>query len=110
MYLIVGLGNPGKKYANTRHNLGFLAINELSKKFDVSLQKHQDLFEDCRVEISGEKVILAQPLTFMNKSGDITGKLEHDDHGNDHGYDHDLNVLRHTHSCDDTVKREYHVY
>jgi PTH1 family peptidyl-tRNA hydrolase len=70
MYLIVGLGNPGKKYANTRHNLGFLAINELSKKFDVPLQKYQDLYESSRVEIYNEKVILAQPLTFMNKSGE----------------------------------------
>lgn len=70
MYLIVGLGNPGKKYSTTRHNLGFWAINELSKKFDVSLRKHQDLYEGERLEISNEKVILAQPLTFMNKSGE----------------------------------------
>ncbi|MDD5772578.1 MAG: aminoacyl-tRNA hydrolase [bacterium] len=71
MYLIAGLGNPGKKYTNTRHNLGFWAINELSKKFDVSLQKYQDLYEGARLEISDEKVILAQPLTFMNKSGEV---------------------------------------
>ncbi|MFH1288551.1 MAG: aminoacyl-tRNA hydrolase [bacterium] len=75
MYLIVGLGNPGRKYANTRHNLGFLAIDKLLKKFDVSLQKHQDLYKSVRIEISNEKVILAQPLTFMNKSGEAVRYL-----------------------------------
>lgn len=70
MHLIVGLGNPGKKYVNTRHNLGFWAVNELSGKYNAPLQKYQDLYESARIEISDEKVILAQPLTFMNKSGE----------------------------------------
>lgn len=70
MHLIVGLGNPGKRYANTRHNLGFLAISELLEKFDVSLKKHGDLYESAHIEMSGQNVILVRPLTFMNKSGE----------------------------------------
>lgn len=75
MHLIIGLGNPGKKYANTRHNLGFLAIDELLEKFGASLKKHGDLYESARIEISGQKAVLARPLTFMNKSGEAVQYL-----------------------------------
>ena len=75
MYLIVGLGNPGKKYTNTRHNLGFLAIDELSDKYNIPLRSYKDLYETGKGEILDEKVILLKPLTFMNKSGEAVSFL-----------------------------------
>lgn len=69
MYLIVGLGNPGKDYAETRHNIGFRVIYELSKKHNISVAgiKHQAL--TGQGIINGKKVLLAQPQTYMNLSG-----------------------------------------
>lgn len=75
MKLIVGLGNPGKKYARTRHNVGFMALDflrsrlaeeytlsdwELSKKFNAEM---------CGTTIGSQKIILLKPMTFMNASG-----------------------------------------
>lgn len=69
MYLIVGLGNPEKEYANTRHNMGFNVINKIAKqyKIDVINNKYEGLF--WMGEIEGEKVILLKPQTYMNESG-----------------------------------------
>lgn len=69
MYLIVGLGNPGEEYENTRHNLGFRVINELASRLGLkSLKaKHQSFIGEG--VIAGHKVLLAQPQTFMNNSG-----------------------------------------
>jgi len=70
MKLIVGLGNPGKEYDNTRHNLGFAAVDALATKHDASFTLNKK-FNAATAEtfINGEKVILAKPQTFMNKSG-----------------------------------------
>ena len=70
MYLIVGLGNPGREYEHTRHNAGFDAIDVLAGKLgaDVKEKKHKGL---CgKGMIAGEKVILLKPQTFMNLSGE----------------------------------------
>jgi PTH1 family peptidyl-tRNA hydrolase len=69
MFLIVGLGNPGKEYEETRHNLGFKVIAELSRRFSLSnfKDKHQSLVGE--VQLAGHKIILAQPQTYMNNSG-----------------------------------------
>ena len=69
MYLIAGLGNPGKDYVNTRHNVGFEAISVLSSFYDIPLKKikHKACFGEGK--IAGEQVILAQPQTYMNNSG-----------------------------------------
>jgi len=67
--LIVGLGNPGKKYQHTRHNLGFLVIDRLAQQNHIALSKK---FCDALIgewSIGGENVILAKPQTFMNRSG-----------------------------------------
>lgn len=70
MYLIVGLGNPEDKYSNTRHNMGFDVINELSKECDIKVSKSKfDAFYGMG-EINGKKVILAKPQTYMNLSGE----------------------------------------
>lgn len=69
MYLIVGLGNPEKEYANTRHNMGFDTINKLAEKNGIAINKEKfnALYE--KGIIYGEKVILVKPQTYMNLSG-----------------------------------------
>lgn len=74
MKLIVGLGNPGRQYQNTRHNAGFMAIDRLAQKHGLSGAKskfHAGLIEG---HLAGEKVLLMQPMTYMNKSGLAVGE------------------------------------
>jgi PTH1 family peptidyl-tRNA hydrolase len=68
LFIIAGLGNPGQKYENTRHNVGFKVIDALSQKFNVPL-KNRIIFIFGEGVIEGKRVILLKPLTFMNKSG-----------------------------------------
>ena len=70
MYLIVGLGNPEPEYSKTRHNMGFDVINELSKKYDIKVEKQgfDALYGTGMIE--NEKVILCKPQTYMNLSGE----------------------------------------
>ena len=70
MKLIVGLGNPGKEYENTRHNCGFMVIDELARQnhVDVNQNKFKGLY--VKTKISGEDVILLKPQTYMNNSGE----------------------------------------
>ena len=69
MKVIIGLGNPGKKYEKTRHNIGFIAIDSLRKKLNISdeREKFQALISEKNID--GEKVIFLKPQTFMNLSG-----------------------------------------
>lgn len=69
MKIIVGLGNPGKKYERTRHNAGFMAVDELAGLLHVSLdqEKHGALIARARVD--SEELVLAKPQTYMNDSG-----------------------------------------
>ena len=68
-FLIVGLGNPGKKYETTRHNAGFMCIDKLSQEenVDVKKVKFHALIGECYIE--GHKVIVMKPQTMMNNSG-----------------------------------------
>jgi PTH1 family peptidyl-tRNA hydrolase len=70
MRVIVGLGNPGKKYEMTRHNIGFLVVDHLAEKHGIKVDtiKHKALIGSGT--INGEKVILVKPQTFMNLSGE----------------------------------------
>ncbi len=72
-WLIVGLGNPGDKYENTRHNVGFRALDELANQAKVPVQKlkHKALTNTCTV--GGVRVLLMKPITFMNLSGEAVG-------------------------------------
>lgn len=70
MYVIVGLGNPGKKYENTKHNVGFWVIDRLAEAMGISLDK-----KSCGAVLGmgmyeGKKILLAKPQTFMNLSGE----------------------------------------
>ncbi|MBS4534680.1 aminoacyl-tRNA hydrolase [Clostridium sp. D2Q-14] len=69
MYAVIGLGNPGKKYNGTRHNVGFDVIDYLSQRNNVKMTKlkHQSVYGEFN--INGEKVILVKPQTYMNNSG-----------------------------------------
>lgn len=70
MFIIAGLGNPGKQYENTRHNVGFDAIDTLVDEYNIlsSGKQHKAMYGKGVIE--GQKVILAKPLTFMNLSGE----------------------------------------
>jgi len=70
MYLIIGLGNPEKDYANTRHNMGVDVINKLAKQYDLEIAKKKFESEYETAIIEGEKVVLIKPQTFMNSSGE----------------------------------------
>lgn len=69
-YIAVGLGNPGKKYENTRHNTGFIAIDKIAEKYGCNINrlKYNALTAEC--VIAGKKVLLMKPQTFMNLSGE----------------------------------------
>lgn len=69
-YLIVGLGNPGREYAATRHNLGFILADALAKKTDAVPVSVKILAEARRGEIGGKAAYIIKPQTFMNLSGD----------------------------------------
>lgn len=69
MYLIVGLGNPEPEYSKTRHNMGFDVINEISKKYEIEINRTKFEGQYGSGNIEGKKVILLKPQTYMNLSG-----------------------------------------
>jgi len=71
MKLIIGLGNPSKQYENTRHNAGFIMLDEIQKQLGFPNFEMHEKFkaEICEKNIAGEKIILTKPQTFMNLSG-----------------------------------------
>jgi len=77
MILIIGLGNPGTQYKNTRHNVGFMAVDEFAKKNnfpDFKLQKKSNS-EISEKPLGEQKIILVKPQTFMNESGKAVGAI-----------------------------------
>lgn len=70
MYLIAGLGNPGKQYENTRHNAGFMALDALADQLGIAVEERKHKAFCGKGMIGGEKVILMKPQTFMNASGE----------------------------------------
>jgi len=67
--LIVGLGNPGERYKNTRHNLGYRVVDFLAEKNEKSFKPGKGDFLFCEIQIKEERIYLIKPLTFMNSSG-----------------------------------------
>ncbi|MDE0727091.1 MAG: aminoacyl-tRNA hydrolase [Alphaproteobacteria bacterium] len=74
MLLLVGLGNPGNKYADNRHNIGFMAVDEIVRRHDfaVARKRFQGLL--CEGKLGGQKVLALKPQTFMNESGRSVGE------------------------------------
>jgi len=77
MKVIVGLGNPGKKYSETRHNIGFRVLEEVARRHGV--QREESRFDAilAHLNINGQKVLLVKPLTYMNLSGKAVQPLLH---------------------------------
>ena len=75
-YLIVGLGNPGRKYRTDRHNIGFMVLDRFSQKFETAFKRVQfeSIYSDIRLD--GNKIILAKPQSFMNRSGSSVAQLK----------------------------------
>lgn len=69
-YIVAGLGNPGTKYENTRHNAGFIAMDVLAKRCDVRIDRLQFKALTAETMIQGHRVLLMKPETFMNLSGE----------------------------------------
>ena len=77
MWLIVGLGNPGPKYAFTRHNIGFLCVDLFSQSFGSPPWNEEFKAHICKFKIDDVPVILCKPMTFMNLSGESVQSLSH---------------------------------
>ena len=75
MYLIVGLGNPDKKYENTFHNLGFMSVDKTAEILNVEFNKVKCKAQIAETKIGNEKILLAKPQTYMNLSGESIGEL-----------------------------------
>jgi PTH1 family peptidyl-tRNA hydrolase len=75
MFLIVGLGNPERKYEGTRHNVGFEAIDAIAKHFNIEVNHKEQKGIVGKGIINGQKVILAKPQTYMNLSGECVAPL-----------------------------------
>lgn len=75
MKVVLGLGNPGRKYARTRHNLGFLVVDRIASENQVAVdkEKHSALVGDWQKD--GERILLVKPQTFMNHSGEAVRQL-----------------------------------
>lgn len=74
-FLIAGLGNPGREYEATRHNVGFMALDTIANLLDIQFSRMQAKAMIAKGQHAGKKVILAKPYTFMNLSGQAVGAL-----------------------------------
>ena len=75
MRIIVGLGNPGKEYERTRHNIGFMALDKLAEIMDININKHKFNGAVGEGMYAGEKILLVKPQTFMNLSGNCVQEI-----------------------------------
>ena len=75
MYIIVGLGNPGREYAGTRHNVGFGVLEKLAEKENIAILEKKHRAVIGKGVIAGQKCILAKPLTYMNLSGESVRQM-----------------------------------
>jgi len=75
MRLLVGLGNPGARYARNRHNIGFMAIEAIARRYSAAGSRNRFKGELAEVSLGGERVLLLKPQTFMNASGEAVGEV-----------------------------------
>jgi len=73
-FLILGLGNPGKKYKATRHNIGFMVVDQLAKEFNCSFRRHLE-YEIASFNYQQKTILLMKPTTYMNLSGQAVVKV-----------------------------------
>jgi peptidyl-tRNA hydrolase, PTH1 family len=74
-FLIIGLGNPGKDYADTRHNIGFMALDSFAKETNCSFKKSKFMAHVAEARVARQSVILAKPTTYMNNSGQAVSAI-----------------------------------
>lgn len=77
MFVVVGLGNPGRKYAKTRHNMGFIAADELAQKLGIKINKIKNKSLVGEGYLADQKVLLVKPQTYMNLSGEAVREIMH---------------------------------
>ena len=77
VYLIAGLGNPGREYRQTRHNLGFMLLDRLAGSLNLTFSRVESKSLVTRGDYSGRRLLLAKPQTYMNLSGQAVGALAH---------------------------------
>lgn len=75
MYVLAGLGNPGEKYAQTRHNMGFLTVDHLAEKLGIKINKMKCKALVGETRLFDQKIFLVKPQTYMNRSGDSIREL-----------------------------------
>ena len=75
MFVVVGLGNPGRKYRANRHNVGFMVADIIAKRHEAKFRRWKGVARVCRLELNGEAVLLAKPTTFMNLSGIAVARI-----------------------------------
>ena len=75
MKVIIGLGNPGIKYRKTRHNIGFMVIDNLAAKYRVKYSNYDNLYKFGSFQIQDQRIHLIKPLTYMNRSGDAVKEV-----------------------------------
>ena len=75
MHMIVGLGNPGREYERSKHNTGFLVVDELAKRWEVNCWQSKMEALVATATVGGEPVLLVKPQTYMNESGRAVGPL-----------------------------------
>jgi PTH1 family peptidyl-tRNA hydrolase len=76
-YLIVGLGNPGREYRGTRHNIGFMLLDHLAERLGVTFSRLESQALVAKADYAGKRIVLAKPQTYMNLSGQPVGALLH---------------------------------
>jgi PTH1 family peptidyl-tRNA hydrolase len=69
LWLVVGLGNPGRRYAKTRHNIGFMVADHLAERYGIELSAKRESYMAGKGSVEGSSIVLVEPLTFMNRSG-----------------------------------------
>ncbi|MBP5746545.1 MAG: aminoacyl-tRNA hydrolase, partial [Lachnospiraceae bacterium] len=75
MYIIVGLGNPDRKYDNTRHNTGYVTIDRIADRYGIDIMERKFKSVIGKGVIDGERVVLVKPLTYMNLSGEAVREV-----------------------------------
>ena len=80
VFCIVGLGNPGTEYHDTRHNIGFMVLDVLAKKWKVKFKKGDGPYKFIKHKLHNQDILLAKPTTFMNNSGNAVNAIYHKFH------------------------------
>lgn len=75
MWIIVGLGNPGRKYQRTRHNTGFLVVEEFVRRNRIPWKGHGGVAEVARLQLAGQEILVVKPMVFMNRSGEAVAPI-----------------------------------